>query len=614
LAEAPEEHPNVSFAIKFYIRGKALEKPGTIEALRHNAEQLQRVEGKFLTRPHRVLDLRFFRGGWPPLAVVTYLIEPSLQRVLDDLAEQHERLSPELVMSWARHLFEAVEALHGGHRLVHRNIKPSNILLRLPKGRLYCGGESLAGAEALLSDLITAYPIGGDPLWELADDGWKAPEVFETGLFESGMFATARRGTPEEDLYSLGLVLKRLAGSAAGDLTSLREIADGLTNPDPQRRVAAKHDLRTLLFPAEHSPESGGESAIICSLSHPLTAPEPGVRVRGEAGACGGTGWAEREGIPGYAILRELGSGGMGVVYEARDLALDRLVAIKILRPGLSDARAAERFRIEATALARLSHPNIVQAYRNGSVDDRPYIVFELVLGTSLTRLVKDRGALPADEAARLAEPLAGALAYLHANGILHRDLKPANVLLTADGTPKIIDFGLAKLLDEDPELTPTGQVMGTPMFMAPEVLRGASLADERTDVYSLGATLYYLLTGHHILEPKTHEHLRHLIEEQAPRPLREWNPDIPPALEAICLKCLAKAPDARYASAAQLADALREFREGATGPAEPSPRDAPKRITVQITFSGSEQQQAFVEALAKMGIKNVTMKAVDPG
>jgi serine/threonine protein kinase/serine phosphatase RsbU (regulator of sigma subunit)/pSer/pThr/pTyr-binding forkhead associated (FHA) protein len=557
MADAADEDVNYSFAIKFCSLGPGPRQAAMVEALLNEAQQLRRVEGPFLARLHQVLDLRPFEAaGWPPVALVSRLIEPSLQMVLDELPQGGERLSEGLILRWARHLFEAVEALHGGYGLVHRNIKPSNVLLQLPRGLLYQSAGSLEGATALLSDLVMACQAGRPAAWDLPQDGWKAPELYTHG--EQPHIPTAA-----DDLFSLGLVLRKLIASAEHatlfHLPTLGNVADSLTDADPQQRLVAKHELRALLFPAENRPPSG-ESAVIlrrsaASAPHWSTATEA-FRSR-EPGA---VDWIEREGVPGYALLRQLGSGGMGVVYEARDLSLGRLVAIKTLSGRLESRYAVERFRVEAAALGRLNHRNIVQIHGSCISREQPYLILELLPGGDLGSRVREVGPLPSGEVVRLAEALAFALEHAHKRGVIHRDPKPNNVLLAADGTPKLIDFGLAKLLDAEADLTAPGVVMGTPHFMAPELVQGADRADARSDLYSLGATIYYLLTGRPPLEGNQEEMLRQVLVRE-PIPPRELNPYIPAALEAICLRCLAKAPEDRFDSAAALASALGSFR-----------------------------------------------------
>jgi WD40 repeat protein len=271
--------------------------------------------------------------------------------------------------------------------------------------------------------------------------------------------------------------------------------------------------------------------------------------------------------VAGYEILGELGRGGMGVVYKARQTSLNRLVALKVIRTGSEeDAAALARFRTEAEAVARLQHPHIVQIYEIGGLDgpphSRPFMALELADGSLARRL--DGTPQPAGRAAELVEALARAVQFAHERGILHRDLKPANVLLAADGTPKVGDFGLAKRLEEGATAqTATGAVLGTPAYMAPEQATGQGPVGVAADVYALGAILYELLTGRPPFKGATPlETLEQLRSREVVSPSR-LQPRVPRDLETICLKCLRKEPHRRYASARSLADDLHRFRDG---------------------------------------------------
>jgi serine/threonine-protein kinase len=277
--------------------------------------------------------------------------------------------------------------------------------------------------------------------------------------------------------------------------------------------------------------------------------------------------------VPGYEIVAELGRGGMGVVYQARQCSLKRLVALKMILAGLhADSTACLRFRTEAEAVARLQHPNIVQIHEVGECDRKPFLALEYVEGGSLLRKVAHTP-LPAQEAARVVETLARAVHYMHRRGILHRDLKPTNVLLTADGAPKIADFGLAKVLDAESGLSRSETLLGTPNYMAPEQAAGdTKRVGAPADVYSLGAILYELLTGRAPFQGATPLSTLEQVRTQEPVPPRRFKRSVSRDLETICLKCLQKEPGKRYASAEALADDVRCFLEGKPIRARPVP------------------------------------------
>jgi serine/threonine protein kinase len=267
--------------------------------------------------------------------------------------------------------------------------------------------------------------------------------------------------------------------------------------------------------------------------------------------------------LPSYEVLRELGRGGMGVVYQARQLGFNRLVALKMILSGSyagDDER--DRFRIEAEAVARLQHPNIVQVHEVGEHEGKPFFSMEFCPGGGLDKKLNGTP-LPPKEAAALVETLARAMQAAHDKGVIHRDLKPANVLLAEDGAPKILDFGLAKKLDEE-GLTATGAVMGTPSYMAPEQAAGKTRdIGPGTDVYALGAILYECLTGRPPFKgPTTLDTLAQVLADEPVRP-RQLQPTTPRDLETICLKCLEKQPGRRYGTAAELADDLGRWQRG---------------------------------------------------
>jgi tetratricopeptide (TPR) repeat protein len=268
--------------------------------------------------------------------------------------------------------------------------------------------------------------------------------------------------------------------------------------------------------------------------------------------------------VPGYRVEGLLGRGGMGVVYRAWHLRLNRSVALKMLLAGpCARPEELQRFLREAEAVAGLRHPNIVQVYDVGDVDGWPYFTMEFIEGGDLAEKIQGVPH-PARQAAALVASLADAIHVAHQSGIVHRDLKPGNILLTEDGAPKVTDFGLARRLQGDGELTLSGVPMGTPSYMAPEQARGDKGAiGPATDVYALGAILYELLTGRPPFRAESATATLQQVVADEPVPPGQLNPQLPRDLETICLKCLEKDAAKRYASATALADDLRRFGRG---------------------------------------------------
>jgi serine/threonine protein kinase len=268
-----------------------------------------------------------------------------------------------------------------------------------------------------------------------------------------------------------------------------------------------------------------------------------------------------------YVLLKEIGRGGMGIVYRARQPSLDRIVALKMVLTGrLATPDDLQRFLSEAAAAGGLQHPNIVKVYEVGNVDGQHYFSMEFIEGQSLAQKLQEHGPLPSRTAARYARSIARAIHHAHAQRILHRDLKPSNILLDAQDVPHITDFGLAKRLDGSSRQTQTGAILGTPSYMSPEQAAGR-IHDlgPTSDVYGVGAVLYEMLTGRPPFRSESPLDTIMQVVEREPVPPRLLNPKVDHDLETICLKCLEKDSARRYASAQDLADDLERYLNGET-------------------------------------------------
>lgn len=359
-------------------------------------------------------------------------------------------------------------------------------------------------------------------------------------------------------------------------------------SPDTARWRRAEHRLQG----------PGNEEMIVRRLKRMVSLPRRVARPAGQSPhsvtrrpAAGGGEWPV---VPGYEILGELGRGGMGVVYQARQLGLQRTVALKmVLTETLSDPKDLARFRAEASVIARLQHPNIVQVYDVGEAAGRPYFVLEHVAGGSLARHLQGKPQ-PVRAAAQLIATLARAVHAAHASGVIHRDLKPGNILLRSkseihnakaeilattgsdsgfrisDFVLKITDFGLAKCAAGDGEATDlrgptvTGELLGTPNYMAPEqAMVPRQPVGPAADVYALGAILYELLTGRPPFQGETPLTTVLYVLHNEPVSVTSLQPKVPKDLETICLKCLRKEPHKRYGSALELAEDVQRFLRG---------------------------------------------------
>jgi tRNA A-37 threonylcarbamoyl transferase component Bud32 len=313
--------------------------------------------------------------------------------------------------------------------------------------------------------------------------------------------------------------------------------------------------------------------------------------------------------VPGYEVLDELGRGGMGVVYKARQVSLNRTVALKMILAGqLAGETEVRRFHVEAQAAAALDHPGIVPVFEVGRHDGHHFLAMAFVDGPSL-QVRLQAGPLPKREAADLVRQVAEAIAAAHDHGIIHRDLKPHNILLDRDGRPKVTDFGLAKRREGGTELTGTGQVLGTPSYMAPEQAGGAKDVGPGADVYALGAVLYALLTGRPPFQAPTAFDTLMQVVEQEPAAPHSLNRQIDRDLETICLKCLEKPPAKRYACARELAADLQRYLEGRPILARPTAQHA----LVKWSYRQPQLAAVFYVSMLLGGVL-VTTWAIRPG
>ncbi len=298
-----------------------------------------------------------------------------------------------------------------------------------------------------------------------------------------------------------------------------------------------------------------------------------------------------------FERLQELGRGGSGIVYKARQKTLDRDVAIKVIMRGrAASSEAMDQFLSEARIAAKLSHPNLVRVYDAGEQGGWPFYAMEYIEGESL-RDVLERGAMGPKDAAAIMEQIARAVAYLHENNIVHCDLKPANILLDKDGTPYVTDFGLSRIQGRSALPFSQGTVAGTPGYMSPEQARG-DVKDTSflSDIYSMGAILYHVLAGRRAFnDARTSEFLDHVVG-RAPAPLRTIDKSIPRGIAAICMKCMEKNPSARYASAKALAEDLARFRAD-------EPLDAHGPGPVRVVMRWLLREPALASRVIAMGV-----------
>jgi WD40 repeat protein len=307
--------------------------------------------------------------------------------------------------------------------------------------------------------------------------------------------------------------------------------------------------------------------------------------------------------IGGYAIFGELGRGGMGVVYDAQDGRLDRRVALKVLHTRFAATRqGADRFRVEADAISRLDHANIVPLYEAGECEGQPFLAMGLIEGESLAERIAREGRIQPPQCAALVAKIARAIHHAHERGVLHRDLKPGNILLDESGEPHVIDFGLARCLDQESSITMTGAFLGTPAYAPPEQVTGGTKAlTTAGDVYSLGAILYAVLTGRAPFSGETASEIIEKVKHAPPLRPRSLCPAVPLDMETVCLKCLQKEPGRRYVSALAFAEDLERLLTGR--PITARPVGLVERLWLWARRQPAAAALVFAVAAAALGV-----------
>ncbi|MGE5232160.1 MAG: serine/threonine-protein kinase, partial [Deltaproteobacteria bacterium] len=478
---------------------------------------------------------------------------------LRDRLKQEGQLSQDEAL---RITCEVAGALAYAHRhgVVHRDIKPGNLLLGQGGVRVADFGIARAIAAAGEEKLTPTGLAIGTP-------AYMSPEQSSASEKLDG----------RSDIYSLGCVLyEMLAGEPPYTGPSGRAvIAKHMSEPIPRisvvRETVPPAVEQALLKALAKAPEdrfaTADQFADALTTSDVVTVPVPAAIAPGRSGVQALDGfWAALAGH--YSVERELGRGGMAIVFLARDLKHDRPVAVKIIRPELGSVVGVERFQREIDLAAKLQHPNIMPVHDSGSADDRLYYVMPYVEGESLRARLSREGQLPLEDALEIAREVANALGYAHGRGVVHRDIKPENILLSG-GHPLVLDFGIARALAGAPaqRLTETGLVIGTPAYMSPEQATGERQVDGRSDLYALGCVLYEMLSGE---PPYTGPSAQAIIAKRLIEPiphLRTLREGTPEAVEDAVTRALAKSPADRFATAAEFAAALAPSAITATRP-----------------------------------------------
>jgi serine/threonine protein kinase/formylglycine-generating enzyme required for sulfatase activity len=493
-----------------------------------------------------------------------YLVMEYVQgKSLQDILAESGRLSPEEALPLFRQVVAGLAAAHEGG-VFHRDIKPGNIMIS-EAGEVKIADFGLARRAEESMDLTTSGQVLGTPNYMPPEQCTGKKPDHRSDIYALGStFFTVLAGVPPFTGDSATEIIRKHVREEPRHVSEIAPevplplsiiIKKMMAKKPEERQQTAKEVLADLdsLSDARTMPGAGGEDVAGATAIVEMEPSKPSLPVKGSL-------------IANLKLVKMLGAGGMGAVYEATNEETGRRVAVKILPAQLArDAKLTKRFMREAMATVKIDHPSVVKVYNSG-VDDTGihFIEMEYIEGEDIGKIIKTKKKIPEQEAARIIRHVAEGLDTAHNQGIVHRDIKPANILLKPNGAVKIVDFGLAKIVRESVELsqlTKTGSILGTPYYMSPEQCAGKK-AGRRADIYSLGVTLYHMLTGKFAFEGEpTAIAYQHIHED--PEPPRKVNPKLSDSAEYVIRRAMAKIPEDRYPTAADMARDLALIEKG---------------------------------------------------